>query len=136
MFHARKVIVRFLSANPRQLFLLDGTGALLTTIFTFTLFIFPDWSGMPQQILLALTLLACSFMVYSFGCFFGIRKYWRRYLRVILVANALYGCLTLVLMGIFYQRLTIVGLVYFGLEVVVLAVLVYIERSVLANHSE
>jgi hypothetical protein len=112
----------------RKLFLIDSLGALLTAILLgFVLARFEPVFGMPKKVLYILSFIACIFFIYSFLCFLGKVENWRRYLKIIAVANLLYCCLTIVLAIYFFQKLTIPGLIYFALEIVVVTVLAIIE---------
>jgi len=46
----------------------------------------------------------------------------------IIIANLVYCCLTIVLVFYFYQKLTILGLSYFLLELLMISGLIIIER--------
>lgn len=117
--------------NPKRLFLLDGLGALLSALFLGVLLAnFEEMFGMPPNVLYRLSLLACVFAVYSLWCsFFAVGK-WSLLLRVIAIANLLYCCLTIGCVVVFSQHLTLLGIVYFVLEVMVIGVLITIELKV------
>lgn len=129
-------ILDSLAAHPKKLFLLDGFGALLTAFFLGVLLAnFEEVFGMPPNVLYRLSLLACVFAVYSLCCsFFAVGK-WHLLLRIIVVANLLYCCLTIGCMLAFSERLTLLGLVYFVQELIVIGVLVAIELNVASSVS-
>ena len=123
-----------LTSNPKQLFLIDGLGAVLTIFFLVVILAgFEDRFGMPQNILYGLSLVVCVYAIYSFSCYFFLRGKWRPYLKAIAMANLLYCLITIGLVFYFYQSLTILGLLYFFLEVVVIGGLVVIEWRVVTN---
>ena len=117
-----------LTLNPKRLFLLDGLGALLTAfLLGIVLTAFNEHFGMPPNTLNILALIALGFAVYSICCFFFIGQNWRLFLKIIATANLLYCGLTTALVIYFYPQLTVFGVVYFLLEIVVVCGLVYIE---------
>ena len=114
--------------SGRNLFFLDGSGALLSAFFLgVVLYQLTPIFGMPQGTLQVLALLACAFACYSWTCFFLVKEEWPSSLRVIMVVNILYACLSLVLVYRHFTDLTILGVVYFVLELIVLAGVVYVE---------
>lgn len=127
-------LVNQLIANPRQLFLIDGLGALLTAFFLAVILAkFEAHFGMPRNVLYPLAIVACIFAIYSMSCYFFLPVHWRPYLKVIALANLTYCCLTLALVIFHYQSLMVLGLLYFLLELVVVGALIYIELRVAAK---
>ena len=122
------LILDSFALNPKRLFLLDGLGALLSAFFLGVLLAnFEEMFGMPPNVLYRLSLLACVLAVYSLCCsFFAVGK-WSLLLRVIAIANLLYCCLTIGCLVVFSRHLTLLGIVYFVLEVMVIGVLITIE---------
>ena len=84
---------------------------------------------MPTRVLYVLAAIACVFALYSFLCFWRKPKNWRPYLKMIAVANLMYACLTLGLVIFLYSQLSIFGLAYFGLELVVVVLLAITELT-------
>jgi hypothetical protein len=124
-----------LTLNPKRLFLIDGFGAFLTAFFLFVIRTFNEYFGMPKTTLDFLTIIALTFSVYSFCCFFAVNNNWRPFLRAISIANLLYCGLTLGLVIYHYPRLTILAVIYFVIEIVIVCVLVFFEIKVLTlNH--
>jgi hypothetical protein len=108
--------------------LIDSLGALLSAVMLgIVLARLEPVFGMPEKALYYLSFIACIFSVYSFMCFFRKVKNWKIYLKVIALANLLYGCLTTGLVIYFYPKLTALGVTYFVLELIVISVLVMIE---------
>lgn len=117
-----------LTQSGRHLFFLDGSGALLSAFFLgVVLRQLEPIFGMPQDILQVLALLACAFACYSWTCYFTVKDNWPNFLRVIMVVNILYACLSLVLVYRHFADLTMLGVAYFVLELIVLAGVVYVE---------
>ncbi|MGJ3235773.1 hypothetical protein [Marivirga sp.] len=114
--------------RPTKIFLLDSLGALLTTILIgVVLTNFQEYIGMPLDILFTLAGVALIFCVYSISCFVFLKKNWKPFLKAIAIANLLYCLATTVLIITFYPQLTILGLLYFIGEIIVIVVLVYFE---------
>jgi len=126
-------MINKLCLNPKRIFLIDGIGALLTVFFLVAILsTFNEYFGMPQKILTILSVIGLFFCIYSISCFFFIKNNWRLFLKVIIIANTLYCCLTIALVIYFYQQLTILGISYFILEIFVVLGLVAIEIKTLA----
>lgn len=117
-----------LTLNPKNLFLIDGLGALLTAFLVgVVLRMFEDVFGMPSKFLTILSVLACIFAVYSMSCYFFVPKNWRLFLKIIAVVNLMYCVLTAFLVMLLYQQLTILGIIYFTTEILIIIALVYVE---------
>jgi hypothetical protein len=71
-----------------MLFLLDGLGAVLTTVFLFFILRkFHEYVGMPINILIFLSYLGLLFCIFSGVCFFFLTTNWTPFLRIISIAN-------------------------------------------------
>ena len=120
--------------HPRRFFLVDGIGALLSGGFLLGILApFDQFFGMPASIVHRLGAIACVFAVYSLACYLRNPAKWKPFLAIILTANILYGCISLALVISYYQQLTIWGLSYFVLELIVLTGVVWIERKGLTD---
>jgi hypothetical protein len=123
-----------ISTNRQRLFLIDGLGALLSAFFLGIVLVrFETTFGMPQNILCFLAALACLFAVYSFCCYIFIKDNWRPYLRSIAIANLTYCCITFGLIVTCYESLTILGVGYFVVELLILGILVAVEFKMTSN---
>ena len=111
-----------------MLFLIDSLGAMLTAFFLFiVLRNFNEYFGMPQTILIYLSVIAAIFCIFSTACFFFLKDNWIPFIRAIGIANFLYCILTVGLLIIYFPILTIIGITYFLVEIAIICVLVYIE---------
>jgi hypothetical protein len=120
--------------QPQKLFLVDSLGALLSAILLGLVLIrFENTFGMPQNVLYALAVIPCIFSIYSFLCFLRKTAHWRTCMKIIATANLLYCCLTVGLMVCFYERLTVLGLIYFVLEIIIVISLAVIEWEIVSN---
>ncbi len=118
--------------KPRTLFLIDSLGALLSAFFLFVVLKrYEEYFGMPKHVLNYLSVIALAFFLYSFTCFYFINKNWKIFLGIIISANLLYTLLTLSLVIFHLKILTLPGLIYFIVEMVVIIGLVSIEIRIL-----
>ncbi|MFK7948211.1 MAG: hypothetical protein AB8G11_11505 [Saprospiraceae bacterium] len=127
------------SENPKQLFLIDALGAMVTAFLTgVVLTYFEAFFGMPTSVLIPLALIACVFAVYSSICYFKLNfehDSWQIYLKIIAVVNQLYCGVTFGFVMIYFEQLTTFGIVYFIGEILVVTTLVMVEIAV-ANSLE
>ena len=131
MTTAIKNVIKYFTKKVKNLFLIDGLGAALTTfLLFFVLRRFYDYFGMPTFILTYLSLIGLIFCVYSMTCFFLLKSNWIPFLRIISIGNLLYCVLTMVLLFNYYNYLTKLGLIYFILEIVIISIIVYVELRV------
>ncbi|MGC4233772.1 MAG: hypothetical protein QM594_12415 [Niabella sp.] len=123
--------INYLVSKPKMLFLIDSLGAMLTAFLLFAVLRnFNEYFGMPVVILTYLSVIAMLFCVYSATCFFFLKKDWPLFIRAIGYANLLYCILTAGLLMRHYSILTVPGITYFVVEIVVVCLLVYIEFKV------
>jgi hypothetical protein len=124
--------------SPKNLFLMDSMGALLTALMLgFVLTSFENVFGVPTRILYILSVLAFSYSVYSFVCYLKVKEKWRPFLKGIAVANLMYCFLTIGLVIYLRSALTQLGITYFLLEVMIILGLVVIElRKANSQHNK
>lgn len=114
--------------TPRQLFLIDGIGAIVTALLLSQ--VLARWQplfGMPREILYVLAAIAGGFAVYSLLCHLRLTDRWKPYLRAIAIANTLYCLVTLGLVVYLRASLTWLGIAYFIGEIAVVMTLVSVE---------
>lgn len=122
------------SLNPKKLFLIDCLGGVLTALLLgLVLATFETTFGMPRGVLYPLSFMAGTYALYSFVCYRVMPKNWQPYLKIIAFANLAYCCLTLGLIFYFYQQLTVLGIIYFLLEVVIIIGLAVMEFRTIAK---
>lgn len=120
--------------NPKNIFLLDGCGALLTTLLIFfVLRTFNDFFGLPKITLEYLAALALVFSIYSVSCFFLVKRNWKSFLKIICIANIIYSLLTIGLLFYHYQNISIFGVAYFLGEIVIIGGIVFVEIKAMKN---
>ena len=121
--------------NPKNIFLLDGLGALLTAFLLSTVFTkFETIFGMPEHILSYLSMIAFAYASYSLLNYFLKAKSWIIYLKIIAIANLMYCILTITMVINFYQKLTALGLFYFVFEIIIIFSLAIIEYKIISKH--
>lgn len=119
--------VKLSAIEHKKLFLVDGVGALLSAILLWVLAQFENMLGLPSKVLYVLSVIPCFFAIYSIFCFVKKIENWRLFMKIIAVANILYSCLTISLMAVFYQKITVLGLLYFVFEIIIILFLASIE---------
>lgn len=114
----------------KQLFLIDGLGAVLTAVLlSQVLARFETTFGMSRDICHFLAGMAGSFAVYSLSCHCLLRENWKPYLKGIAVANTMYCLVTLGLVIYLFASLTWLGILYFLGEILVVLGLAAVEFS-------
>ena len=132
MINLHPVLDKIIS-NPKLIFLIDGFGAILSMfLLGFVLIKLERVIGMPAQTLYILAGIAGIFSIFSFVCAFRITKNWRTLLKIIAFANLSYCLLTFSLLFYHQSQLTIFGIVYFLLEILVIVGLALFELKIAA----
>ena len=127
-------IINQLVKTPKRLFLIDAIGAFLTAFLLFVVLkTWNEYIGMPKKTLTMLSVIALVFCVYSTFCFFSNNRNWTLFLKIIATSNLLYCCLTLGLVIYNFPKLTVIGVTYFGGEIVVICALVFVELVTLKS---
>ncbi len=118
-------------AGTKKIFLLDASGALLTALFlSAVLANFEPVFGMPKKTLYLLSTIALLYAIYSAACYSFVRNNWLPYLKAIIIANIIYGCITAGIVYYYRSMLTIPGIIYFLLEIIVMTGLILLEIKV------
>jgi len=116
--------------NDRNIFLVDGLGALLSATFTglmltrYSLFL-----GINVATLQALSLLPLAFSIYSFGCYFLIKRTKPWMLLAIIAVNSLY-CLISLAIILFREKITWRGQTLLSAEIVVILFVIFLELKI------
>lgn len=130
----QKVIHNLLIKKVKRIFLIDGLGALLTTIsLGFILPKLENVFGMPTNILHLLATIAFVFATYSLINAYNFFKNWRMLLKIIAFSNLFYCLLTLIVIFIFYNELTNFDILYFSIEILIILFLVIKEFKLAAS---
>ena len=119
--------------NTKKLFLIDGIGAMVSALFLGVVLVWlKDKIGMPVNILYLLAILPIFFAIYSFSCYF-FKENSKPLLKGIATLNLLYCFLTIGLLFFYDHNLTFLGWTYFIAELIVLAVLIFLEFKASSN---
>lgn len=122
-----QLIIQF-SKNPKKLFLIDAIGAFVSAILILILSNFN--LGISTQNLTGLIAFAIGLSIYSIICFFSVHKKHIRFIRILTVTNLLYCILTFVMLIFHFSNLTIISLLYFPLELIIISLLIVFELKV------
>jgi len=124
-------IISYFINKPKAIFLVDSIGAFLSA---FCLLIisrfFSDFFGINPSTLQLLTILPIVFCIYSACCYLLIIRGYKPFILIIAIANFLYCLITMVLIFTHYSELTILGLSYFILELMIIGIIVYLEFDI------
>ncbi|MEM1000262.1 MAG: hypothetical protein AAGN35_24630 [Bacteroidota bacterium] len=124
-------LIAALRRNPRNLFLLDGLGALLSAVLLgWGLPAFPEIIGMPRGTLYVMALVPGLFAVYDLALYLRNRAPWGQFVRIIARANWAYCVFSLVLIAVHFEELTVWGMGYFVGEIALVGGLAVVEWRV------
>jgi hypothetical protein len=113
--------------KARQIFLLDGIGAIFSVLCLFVFYTFEELVGMPKRILIIFIFIALIFSVCSFTCYSFNPINSKRYFTIIAILNIAYCIFTAYQVIIHSNRLTVLGHLYFIVEILVILLLVFYE---------
>jgi hypothetical protein len=116
--------------NSKRILLIDGIGALATSFLLVVVLIYFESSiGMPRHVLCLLVIFAGIFALYSLsGCFLGKGK-WKNCLLIIAILNLSYCLVSIGLMIYYFYLLTILGVIYFSVEIILIISLAIAELA-------
>lgn len=125
-----RIIEKF-RRNPNQLFVIDGTGAMLSAFLLGVLLVrFEQFFGIPSSMLYVLACLPVGFAVYDYFGFQKDKEQSVKYLKGIAVMNLLYCGLSIGWAGYHQATLTKWGWSYIILEVIIVTALALLELRV------
>lgn len=124
------------SLNVKQVFLLDGIGAFISTILLSVIYYFDQIFGVPESMFKQLIVFPVVFAIFSFTCFSLSFSKWSIFLSIIAVCNVAYAVYSLLLVYQYRSTLTAPGVLYFIIETVIILLIVFLElRYVLKRKS-
>jgi hypothetical protein len=113
---------------------MDGLGGMISALLLGVILArFETTFGMPRKVLYLLSCLACVYAAYSFLNYWRMKENWKPYMQGIAIANSLYCCLTIGLVIYHHQELTILGVLYFLLEVLIIISLITMELKTVSE---
>lgn len=122
--------------KPTTIFLIDGIGAISSTIGLCIVLYFQALMGMPEQYLYVFIGIALLLAVYSLSCYYFSPLHWKKYLHIVCIANLLYSVLTAFAVYKNYSNLLWLGKAYFILEIAVILLLCRYEYHLLSHVSK
>ncbi len=128
---------KLLSLNAKKMLLLDAWGAGITVLLLAVIVEpFQEHFGMPLVVLRLFSIIACVYTIYSLmSHYFGNRKH-TLLLKIIAFANTFYGCLIAFFVVRYFEKLTLLGKIYFAGEIVLILSLVIVELLTAYKTSE
>ena len=124
-------IISYFINKPKAIFLVDSIGAFLSAFYLLIISRFcSDFFGINPSTLQLLTILPIVFCIYSACCYLLIIRGYKPFILIIAIANFLYCLITMVLIFTHYSELTILGLSYFILELMIIGIIVYLEFDI------
>ena len=134
MENGKQTLLNKLIINPKQIFLIDAFGALLTTFLLFGILAqLQQYFGMPNKILYLLSGIAFCLFIYSISCHMLIKSNWKPFLRILMICNLLYSLVSLIMIIKHSEKLAELGWVYFILELMVIGIIVTMEYKSYKN---
>lgn len=117
-----------------KLFLIDAIGAVVSTVMLGVVLVqLQEYIGMPENVLYALAAIAGVFAIYSLTCYRELIPVRALHLRMIAVGNLSYAALSAVLVAWFLPQLTLLGMLYFVGEIIIIAALAMWEWRVASS---
>lgn len=114
----------------KQILLIDSLGALLSAILLLLTTKFEYLLGIPKALVFSLAPIPIAFCIYSGLAYFFGKNYWKSILKIIALANLLYCALTVYLIIAKKDVLTNLGVLYFIIEIIIVAILAFIELRI------
>lgn len=134
MLKEKQNFLNQLITNPKQIFLIDALGALLTTISLFCVLAqFNEYFGMPKNTLYILSAIAFCMFIYSMSCHKIIKTNWKPFLMILIICNITYVLISIGLIIKYSQKLTELGWIYFILEILIIGIITRIEYQSYLN---
>lgn len=124
-------IISYFINKPKAIFLVDSIGAFLSAFCLLIISRFySNYFGINPSTLQLLIILPIVFCIYSACCYLLVKRSYKPFILIIAIANFLYCLITMVLIFTHYSELTILGLSYFILELMIIGIIVYLEFDI------
>ena len=113
------------SLSAKQIFLVDAIGALITAgLLVGLIALFESFFGIPSKPANVLAMIAVAFAAYSGFCFVFLKRRWSSFLIPIIIANTTYCLITLGVIILYIDQITVYGVIYFLFEMAIVLLLV------------
>jgi len=123
-----------LPTNPKKLFFIDGCGAFLSAfLLGIVLVRFEQYVGIPPATLYFLAAFPIMFTIYDWLSYLQSHNKQPQLLRGIAIFNFFYCCLSIGVAFYHYNTLTIIGWIYFLIEILIVMILANWELKI-ATH--
>ncbi len=117
--------------NQKNIFLLDGIGAILSACFTGLILVrYSLFLGINVSLLQSLAMLPAAYALYSLSCYFFVPKI-RPWMLITIISANLFYCLISAALILFRERITSLGKTFLTAEIVIILLVVYVEIKVL-----
>jgi hypothetical protein len=136
MNNAFRRTIAYLKEKPTLIFFIDGMGALSTASILFVSRNFNDYVGLSVLVLTSLAGIALLLCVYTMACFFLLNRNFIPFIKAICYANVFYCIVTVVVLMLYYQSVTVLGMAYFLIELLIIFALVIVEHHVSKSHAD
>lgn len=124
-------------SNPKKMLLADALGATLTALLLVGILVpFQEFFGMPLKVLIWFASFAGIFAGNSFLSLLFPLKYQITFLKVMVFWNGFYCCVTAFLILVYFEKLTVLGLIYFIAEILIILGLVTLEIECVRRNSK
>lgn len=117
--------------SPRQIFLIDASGALLSALLLWIISLLHSFFAVPETLFQQLIYVPLVFAFYSFACACINMPNWKPWLSIIAAGNFVYALYALVLAYKYSNELTAWAIIYFVAEALVIFTLVYLEITLI-----
>lgn len=127
----KKTIKDLILHNPRQLFLVDGVGAMLSAFLLGVVLVRMErLFGIPPSALYVLAAIPIGFAIYDFICYKVVYRNYSTFLKIIAILNITY-CVLSVGYAIYHSvSITLLGWAYIISEVLIVLFLARLEMKV------
>ena len=113
--------------SVKQVFLIDGIGAIISAIFLSIVYYIDQVFAVPGNMYKQLILFPVVFAVYSIICSCIHLSKWKIFLSLIALCNVLYASYSLLLAYQYRNELSLPGILYFISETVIILLIVFVE---------
>ena len=127
-------IESFINA-PKKVFLLDAIGAFFSMFILFLVHevIHYNFFNLPNTPIVFMYCLAGSYMIFSIISYCVVLNNWKQLLQIVITLNWIYIIIIIGVIFLFKNEITLHGLCYFIVEIVVLLLVITIECKVLKH---
>jgi hypothetical protein len=124
-------IIQTININPKTLFIIDGTGAILSAFLLGVVLVrFSSFFGIPVPVFYLLAIFPVLFFLFDIYAYGSIQRHAATKLKIIALANFLYCLLSISVAAYHAEQLTIWAWAYIFIEIFIVIILAAIELAV------